>query len=411
MFDDVDAAIRWVFSSFEARHRAGRGKLDRDIRQPEMIAGVWDELRLRPAAAQTCLVSGSKGKGTVARLIAWNLSREGYRVGLVLSPEEICHLDRIRIDNRPISGPEFLELIRSLQPFLDRLWQNEESDYYLPPTSVFLTAAFAWFKREKVDLVVVEGGRGVKWDDIGQIEARVGVLTNVLPEHLGRLGPTLADIADDKFSLVAKCRKLLVAEDAISRLQGQEIQVPTEIAAVPNRNLASESFPAWYETLASLAKAAGMRMAAVREWHDFATPAFAWLSTEPGIAVDGAIHPSCLDRRFLRSSGLSSGTALLGLSSDKDCAGMIAGLAACGFEKIAAVRLYSPVGHLDSNWLDHFPEIEIIGTLNVVAPDAGALRAAVERLAADGTVFAAGVQVFVRSLRLAFQRTLAGPIL
>lgn len=411
MFDEVDVAFRWVFSSFEARHRAGRGKFDRDIRQPEIIAGVWDELRLRPAAAKTCLVSGSKGKGTVARLTAWNLSQQGYRVGLVLSPEEICHLDRIRINNRPISGPEFLGLIRILQPFLDRLWQNEVSDYYLPPTSVFLIVALAWFKREKVDLVVIEGGRGVRWDDIGQIEARLGVLTNVLPEHLGRLGPTLADIADDKFLLVAKCQDVLVAEEAISQLKRQEIRVPTGVTPVPNRKLASESFPAWYEILTSLARAGAMRMAAVSQWHDFATPAFAWLSTDPGIAVDGAINPSCLDQRFLRSSGLSSGTALLGLSSDKDCAGMIAGLAACGFKKVVAVRLYSPVGHLDSNWLDRFPEIEVIATLNVVQPDAGALRAAVDRLALNGTVFAAGVQVFVRSLRLAFQQTLAGPTL
>lgn len=411
MVGDLDGALRWVFSSYEARYRRSEGKFDRETRHPERIAAVWDRLGLRPPAENTCVVSGSKGKGTTARLIAWNLTRSGYRVGLVLTPEEISHLDRIRIDNRPIPENTFLELVRELAPSLDAVWQHAESDaYYLPPTAVFLTVAMAWFKREQVDRIVIEGGRGAKWDEIGQIEARVGVVANVLPEHLGRLGPNLGDIASDKLSLLANCREVLMPEGEAAQLERCGIRVPDALARVPAATRpATANYPAWYPRLAGLGCEAARTLGLVGEWVDFGTPAFAWLSKEGRIAVDGAVTPLCLDDRFLRESGLSSGTALLGLSSDKDCVGLVAALRACGFRNFAAVRLHSPVGHLDSDWLDAFPDIEVVGTLNVVAPDAAALHAMVCRVGARGPVFALGVQVFVRSLRCAFGQSLGEP--
>src|SRR5665647_507812 len=158
-----------VFSSYLSNLPRIRGKLDSETRAPTVFREVWGRLGLVPSADRVILITGSKGKGTVARLIAWNLQRRGYRVGLVVTPEELSHLDRIRLDNEPIPISEFEAHLSTILPHLMEALAADEPDRYLSPTGVFLTVALSWFKPRLVDWYVIEGGRGVQADEIGQL--------------------------------------------------------------------------------------------------------------------------------------------------------------------------------------------------------------------------------------------------
>ena len=96
-----------VFASYLSTLPQIRGKSDSQTRAPDVFGEAWADLALVPSASRLILVTGSKGKGTVARLVAWNLQHRGYRVGLVVTPEELNHLDRMRINNEAISPDEF----------------------------------------------------------------------------------------------------------------------------------------------------------------------------------------------------------------------------------------------------------------------------------------------------------------
>lgn len=407
-FTGADAAIDYLFASFGSRYRFHAGKLDREYRRPEILMGLARNLNVLPNPSRTCLVTGSKGKGTVSRMISWNLAAAGLRVGLVVTPEEIHHLDRIRIGNTPIPESEFCRIAGNLRHRLDDVLAGQPDDFYFAPTGLFLLVALVWFQEQGVDAWVIEGGRGAKFDEIGQIEARVGVVTNVLPEHILRLGPTIEDIAADKLSLSNRCQTLVIGASVLRwahLLPGDSQNV--QAAAKPNNFIGTTDRPQWFDDLEAIAQASALHICPGLLWRHFDTPAFFFAygglqggRVTPGtVCCDAAIHPDCLDTEFLRRTGFSEGAALIGLSEDKDGEGMVSKLTAAGFRHLYTVGLSSRIGHIRA-WeatdgtVKQIAEIEVIGDAESNLQDS-----AVEIAKQHGSLYVVGVQVFIRSMR------------
>ena len=191
----ADDALDFVFSFYERHRHRQQGRYDREVRRPDLIVDWARSRGLLPPRETTVLVTGSKGKGSASRLIAWGLaSQGGPAVGLLLTPEERSHLDRIRIGNEPIPAGEFVAIVDRLRPDLETLQAGAPDTYYVPPTAIFLLVALHWWRQRGVETCVVEGGRGVAGDELGCLSARLGVVTAILPEHLDKLGPTLPDV-------------------------------------------------------------------------------------------------------------------------------------------------------------------------------------------------------------------------
>lgn len=194
-----------IFQSYIAAKPLLKGRLDRDVRNPHLILDFARQLDLIPPAKKVLKITGSKGKGSVARLCASSLEPFG-NVGLLLSPEEIDHTDRMRINAQPISQDRFVACF-------EKIWAQihiPPAPAYLSPYGLFLLIALQWFKEENVDFFVIETGRGVRFDEGGQLAAHTGVVTSILPEHREYLGPTLADIRADKLSISETCDHLVI---------------------------------------------------------------------------------------------------------------------------------------------------------------------------------------------------------
>ena len=67
----------------------------------------------------------------------------------------------------------------------------------------FSQLLFLGFKENKVDTYVLECGRGVLFDEVGQIPSKVSCVTTLLPEHLNFIGPTFEDVKNDKYSIAS----------------------------------------------------------------------------------------------------------------------------------------------------------------------------------------------------------------
>lgn len=94
-----------IFESFFESRPARAGRHDRETRDPRIILDIARAEGLLPAPGRTLRITGSKGKGTVARLAAAWLGAQPApglgRIGLFVSPNEVEQRDRIRIDGEP----------------------------------------------------------------------------------------------------------------------------------------------------------------------------------------------------------------------------------------------------------------------------------------------------------------------
>lgn len=417
-FANAALALDYLFSSFGNRHQFHAGRLDRDFRRPEVLPDLARRLGVLPTPLRTCLVTGSKGKGTVSRQIAWNLAAAGRKVGLVLSPEELDHLDRIRIGNRTIPETDFCRLLSGVRGLLDKVLAEQPADYYFPPSGLFLLIAWIWFREQGVDTWVLEGGRGVRFDEIGQIEAGVGVVTNVLGEHLARLGPRLEDIAADKLSLGKRCQTLVIGE-SVGRWRHLTPPGCSEVIAAGSSGgePGTPQRPAWFDELGLIARAAAHRLCPDLPWRTFDSPAFFFARgglregriAKGTVCCDAAIHRDCLDSEFLRRTGLYTGAALIGLTDDKDGDGIVRKLTAAGFRHIYTVTLSSRVGHIRP-WIAAEGRAEQVADMDVIGNAGSGFRDTISALAErHGCLYIVGVQVFIRSLRQALKIGLIHP--
>ncbi len=395
-----------VFASYVEALGRSRGRPDAQVRAPQVFAAVWRELGCLPPPRRTVLITGSKGKGTTARLVAGNLERAGHRVGLVVTPEEVRHTDRIRRNGESIPRTEFFRLLARCMPALRRELALHAPGRYLSPTGIFLTVGLLWFAESGVDWWVIEGGRGVQWDEIGQLRARVAVVTSILPEHVAALGASAEAVLNDKLS-IARLAEVTVAGAQAAAMLGPRAPASLVLAASA-RDPSFARHPPWYAELCGLAAEVLRRIGHGAPFVALPTPSFCWyeIAGTP-LLCEPIVNGASIDAGFVRASLPARAQVVLGLSDDKDIGGILDKLAACGLRRFGGIGLRSTAGHISSRWLAA-RDVETLGEVDVVEPDLAWLGGMLETLARQAPViYVAGVQVFVRCVRQALQARLA----
>ncbi|MEG4172385.1 MULTISPECIES: folylpolyglutamate synthase/dihydrofolate synthase family protein [unclassified Microcoleus] len=146
-------------------------------------------------------VAGTNGKGSVCAYLSSVLTEAGYRVGRYTSPHLIDWTERICINQKPISPIE-------LQQYLERVVAASENNTETPTQfEIFTAAAWLYFAEQKTDIAVIETGLGGRLDATNVCETPLAsVITSISLDHWQILGPTVADIADEKAGILkAKC--------------------------------------------------------------------------------------------------------------------------------------------------------------------------------------------------------------
>ncbi|HEX3621665.1 MAG TPA: Mur ligase family protein [Acidimicrobiales bacterium] len=151
-------------------------------------------------------ITGTNGKGSVARMVTALLAARGLNVGTYTSPHLERLNERMAWSGEPIADDALAEVIGAvaeLEPMLES-----------PPTyfEILTAAAFRWFADIAVDVAVVEVGLGGRWDATNVADGQVAVVTNVALDHAETIGPALTDIATEKSGIVKPGATLVVAE-------------------------------------------------------------------------------------------------------------------------------------------------------------------------------------------------------
>lgn len=202
MFDSMTAAIDYIFQTRRRLNDAPRG-LDENTRDISLTRRLLAHAPPPPTTREYAVVTGSRGKGSVASMMAKLLRALGHTVGMITSPHLVHWNERIRINGRMIPDDDFQRHLAALRAAIDAIDAELDSRRYLSPQGIFLAVALRWFDENQVDAAILEVGRGGRFDDVSVVPNPMAVFTPIMLEHTALLGASLERIAWHKAGIIA----------------------------------------------------------------------------------------------------------------------------------------------------------------------------------------------------------------
>jgi dihydrofolate synthase / folylpolyglutamate synthase len=281
-------------------------------------------------------VVGTNGKSSTVRFLAAILERHGLRTGSYTSPHLCSFRERIEVEEAPVSEAAFAAAVASAAHAAELVNRTAEPDDRVTQFEALTAAAYHELARSEVEVAVVEAGLGGRFDATNVIPSKVQVVTNVSLEHTRWLGPTLADIAEEKLAVVRDHATLVTgplepeARSLAGRVAGEHdarlVEPELEAGAFQERNFG----------LAAVAAEAFLGRPLEREAVDRAAAEtripgrLDVVSERPLVVHDGAHNPSGA-RALAESLGDVLGerrprVGVIAVLEDKDAAGMLRAL-------------------------------------------------------------------------------------
>lgn len=172
---------------------------DSSKRHPELTKNAIISRSKTPAV----LVTGSKGKGSVACMISRILSTK-KRVGLMTSPHISNFCERFRVNGVPISDEDFTSRVSAIESEIEEIDAGLSENEYISPMGIQAMLALDYFDLEHTDYNIFECGKGARFDDVNSIPHEYSVINRIFLEHTRELGDTLSEIAYDKSYIITE---------------------------------------------------------------------------------------------------------------------------------------------------------------------------------------------------------------
>ena len=176
----------------------------------DRIKAVCRMLEEPETAYDSIQVTGTNGKTSVSHMTAGILKASGFKVGLFTSPHLETVRERMTVNGKLISASEFTDVLSKLKPVIEKVEAEvgEALTYFEVVTAMGLT----YFRRERVDVAVMEVGMGGRWDSTNVVDCDVAVITNVDLDHVNELGDTREKIAREKAGIINEGCVLVTSE-------------------------------------------------------------------------------------------------------------------------------------------------------------------------------------------------------
>ena len=154
-------------------------------------------------------ISGTNGKGSVAKSLSEILNKSKYRVGLYTSPHIFDINERIQINNKKISSKELNEILGIV------IHKQKKANIQLSYFELLTVASIFYFSKAKNNINIFEVGLGGKYDATNIIDSQISIITNVSKDHTEYLGNTISKIAKEKVGIVKKDSYLITSANGI----------------------------------------------------------------------------------------------------------------------------------------------------------------------------------------------------
>lgn len=355
----------FVYASYlrAATHQDYAAK-DAGKRHPELTRSLLRQKSLTPCV----VVTGSKGKGSVANMIS-RILQTNLCVGLMTSPHITDFRERFRVNDTMIREADFCRLMAQIRPEILDIASDLPESVCISPMGIQADLALTYFSEKHTDFNVFECGKGAKYDDVNNICHDYAVINRIFLEHTRELGDTLAAIAEDKSHVITgeqKCVYFAEQEPEVLEVlvrRAEAMQVPYKIygrdfqaenirytcsgmlfdVVIGDNIYPDLQIPLLGEHQAkncALALAVCMDVMAdlCRKSKTFSMPAVRnnlsllhWpgrmevLRFDPFVLLDACINSASCEnvKEVLRHLGISNCTVIVGIPEDKDYAGVV----------------------------------------------------------------------------------------
>ena len=172
----------------------------------ERMSALVDVLDQPQHAYPVIHVTGTNGKGSVARIASALLAESGLTVGTYTSPHLERVNERIARNGEPIDDEDLAVVLGDLQHLEPLL--GERPSYF----ELVTAAAFRWFADVAVDVAVVEVGLLGRYDATNVADGLVAVITNVGHDHSDFVDDWRERVAEEKAGIVKPGSTLVLGE-------------------------------------------------------------------------------------------------------------------------------------------------------------------------------------------------------
>lgn len=164
-----------------------------------------------PERAYPCLlVAGTNGKGSVVAYVDAVLRASGLRVGRYTSPHLLRVNERMTVGGREISRAKLEAAVTRVRQAADRLVRAGRLSDHPTYFEAVTAAAFDHFRRERVEVAVLEVGMGGRLDATNICRPLASAIVSIAQDHQAYLGRSLAAIAREKAGVLRRGRSTVL---------------------------------------------------------------------------------------------------------------------------------------------------------------------------------------------------------
>lgn len=345
------------------------GLPDKETRNPIYTRMLLDIIGKQDSKQYNILVTGSKGKGSVSRMLSSILQAHGYKVGLFTSPHLISFKERIRINGRAISDKDLIKYANHVKTYIDDIQESLADDHYIGPVGITSVLAILYFLDNNTDYNVIECGKGARYDDVNMIYSKASIINSIFEEHIPQLGNNILEIAHNKAGVIkpsqdfvfSACQKpqvldIINNESKMNKVtlyhydrdfksdniklssKGTHFDVITGKDRYENLNLKLLGRNQAYNAALAISAAENIIGKLDNDIVDSCFKKLTWpgrleiISTKPTVLLDGCINQECVQyvREVIEEIGKKDLVFIIGIPDDKDYLGVIKSISHLG---------------------------------------------------------------------------------
>ncbi|MCF6288710.1 MAG: bifunctional folylpolyglutamate synthase/dihydrofolate synthase [Proteobacteria bacterium] len=189
---------QWL-SKLESSHNK---KIDLGL---ERVSTVYNSLKLNKIAATIITVAGTNGKGSTVAILSAICRQAGYKVGEFTSPHIQRFNERIKIHSKEVSNEKITTAFAKIEKNLHGI----SLSYFEYAT----LAACIIFKRQKVDIAILEVGLGGRLDSVNAIDTDCAIITTIDIDHTAWLGNNKEAIGFEKAGIMRNNKPVIYGDN------------------------------------------------------------------------------------------------------------------------------------------------------------------------------------------------------
>jgi len=196
-----EQTLDYLFSQLPMFQRVGQAAYKADLNNTIELCNI---LNHPENSFQSVHIAGTNGKGSTSHMLASILQEAGYKVGLYTSPHLKDFRERIRINGEMIPKEEVMNFVTQYQSSFEKI--------RLSFFEWTVGLAFDYFRKENVDVAILETGMGGRLDSTNVVTPLLSIITNIGFDHQQFLGDTLEKIAVEKAGIIKPNIPVVIGE-------------------------------------------------------------------------------------------------------------------------------------------------------------------------------------------------------